>query len=104
MDIYIGRLPVNGSKVELTDLMAGIPLHSRFDHRTGHDGQDRDFQYFVVHTESVEEGWDLIEQLNGSSYHGHRITAREYIDRSGSRVPAADWDREERRISLSTYI
>lgn len=103
MDVYIGKLPVNGSDIELADLMAGIPLHSGYDHRTGFDGQDKEFHYFVIHTDSLEEGWDLIEHLNGSSYHGIRITAREYINRSTSRVPAADWDREERRVSLSTY-
>ena len=102
MDVYIGKLPVNGSGIELEDLMAGIPLHSRYERRTGLDGQDKDFQYFVIHADSVEEGWGLIEHLNGSSYHGFRITAREYISRSASRVPAADWDREERRVSLST--
>jgi hypothetical protein len=103
VDVYIGKLPVNGSSIELEDLMAGIPLHSRYDRRTGYDDQDRDFDYFVIHTDSVEEGWDLIEQLNGRDYHGLRITAREYIRRSTSRVPAADWDREERRVSLSTF-
>ena len=104
MDVYIGKLPVNGGRIELEDLMAGIPLHSRYDRRTGHDDHDRDFNYFVIHTDSVEDGWDLIEQLNGSSYHGLRITAREYIRRSVGRVPAADWDREERRVSLSTSV
>ena len=102
MDVYIGKLPMNGSMIELEEVMAGIPLHGRYEHRTVHDGQDRDFHYFVIHTDSVEEGWGLIEQLNGSSYRGVRITAREYIERAASSVPAADWDREERRVSFVT--
>jgi len=103
MDVYIGKLPVNGSQNSLEALISGIPLPGHYECRTGFDGQDRDFQYFVVHTESVEEGWDLIERLNGLSYQGHRITVREYIRRTSSRLPAADWDREERRLNLSTY-
>ena len=103
MDVYIGKLPVNGSLIELEDLMGEIPLHSRYERRIGQDESDKDFHYFVIHTESAEEGWDLIERLNGSSYQGLRITAREYIERSASRVPAADWDREERRVNLSAF-
>jgi hypothetical protein len=102
MDVYIGKLPVNGSLNELDDLLAGIPLHNRYEHRIGHDGLDRDFHYFIIHMDTVEEGWDLIEQLNGLNYQGFRITAREYIRRAASSVPAPDWDREERRVSFVT--
>jgi hypothetical protein len=102
MDVYIGKLPVNGNQLELADLMAGVPLHSRYEHHVGHDESARDFHYYVIHTDSSEEGWELIEQLNGSRYQGLRITAREYIKRAASSMPAADWDREERRFSFVT--
>ena len=101
MDVFIGNLPANGSSVELGELMGGVPLHNRFERCTGRDCFDRPFHYFIVYTDSDEEGWALIEHLNGKQFQGNRITAREYIDRAGSRVPAADWDRTERRVNPS---
>jgi hypothetical protein len=104
MDVYLGKLPVNGSLIELEDLTGGATLHSHYDRRTGYSESDRDFHFFVIHTDSAEEGWNLIEQLNGITYQGVRITAREYIERNPSSLPAPDWDREERRVSLSASV
>lgn len=102
MDVFIGNLPANGSLIELEELMGGVPLHSRFERRTGSDCFDKHFHFFVVYTDSAEEGWALIERLNGKIFGGTRITAREFIKRADSSMPAADWDREERRINPAT--
>jgi hypothetical protein len=102
MDVYIGKWPVNGSEIELDALMAGLSHHSRYERYTGQDESARDFHYYVIHAGSTEEGWALIEQLNGTRCQGFRITAREYIERAIGRMPAADWDRKERRVNRVT--
>jgi hypothetical protein len=102
MEVFIGNLPANGSLIELDEIMGGVALHSRFERRLGRDCFAKNYHYFVVFTDSDEEGWKLIERLNGKVFNGTRITAREFIQRSDSRLPAADWDREERRINPVT--
>jgi hypothetical protein len=102
MNVFIMNHPANGRLFELQDLTQGAPLYRRYEKRTGRDSEDKAYHYFIVYTDSTEEGWGLIEYLNGKHYQGARITAREFIQRTPSSLPAADWDRLERRINPAT--
>ena len=99
MDVFIGNLPAEGLLVELEELLGIHALHSRFERRAGRDCFDKSYHYFVIFTDSDDEGRALIKRLNGMNFGSKRIIAREFIKRVESNLPAADWDREERRVN-----
>ena len=100
MDVFIGNLPADGKLVELEDLLGGKTVHTRFERRMGRDRFDKDYHYFVVFTDSDNEGHGLIERLNGLVFDGRRISAREYIRRADRHPSVPSWSGEERRINL----
>lgn len=99
MDIFIGNLPANGRLVELEELLGGLSARSRFERRIGSDGFERNYHFFVISTETDADGLALIARINGMLFEGNRLTARQYVQRAKSTVPAADWDGIERRIN-----
>lgn len=99
MDVFIGNLPADGKLVELEELLGLQVLHSRFEMRAGRDCFDKSYHYFVIYTDSDDEGWALIKRLNGMKFKANRIIAREFHQRVESNLPAGDWDREERRVN-----
>jgi hypothetical protein len=99
MEIFVGNLPADGRLIDLQEVLQGHKLHTRFEMHTGTDAFDRDYHYFIVVSETDDEGLALIERLNGMLFNGNRLTAREFIRRSDSTEPAVDWNREERRIN-----
>lgn len=99
MDVFIGNLPAEGTLVELEELLGLQVLHSRFERRAGRDCFDKSYHYFVIFTDSDDEGSALIERLNGAKFKGNRIIAREFHPRQESNLPADNWDREERRVN-----
>ncbi len=99
MDVFIGNLPAEGTLIELEELLGIQALHSRFERRAGRDCFDKSYHYFVIFTDSDNEGRALIERLDGMKFAGNRITAREFQQRVESNKSAADWDREERRVN-----
>jgi hypothetical protein len=99
MEIFIGNLPADGRLIDLTQILQGQRLHSRFEMHMGRDSFDSNYYYFVVITETDDEGRALIERLNGMLFNGNRLLVREFIQRSEDSAPASDWDRQERRIN-----
>jgi len=99
MDVFIGNLPADGKLVELEDLLGGKTVHSRFERRMGRDRFDKHYHYFVVFTDSDQEGYGLIERLNGVVFEGRRIAAREFIRRADRPSSRPAWSGEDRRIN-----
>ncbi len=99
MDVFIGNLPAEGKLVELEELLGLQVLHSRFERRAGRDCFDKGYHYFVIFTDSDDEGSALIERLDGVEFKGNRITAREFHQRLEGNAPAANWDRKDRRVN-----
>ena len=99
MDLFIGNLPADGTLVELQDLVGKHVIHTRFERKMGCDRFDRNYHFFILSTESDEEGLALIERLNGSTFHGNELVVRRFIQRSGTTAPAPEWDGTERRIN-----
>ena len=95
MEIFIGNLAADGTLIELHDLLGDQQISTRFERRLGRDCFDRNYHYFIVHTESNQEGCALIKRLNGKLFNGRPIIARGYLQRSGS----DRWSGEDRRIN-----
>jgi hypothetical protein len=100
MDVFIGNLPAEGKLVELDDLLGGGDVHTRFERCLGRDRFDKNYHYFVVFTDSDDEGYALIQRLDGLVFDGCRISARKYIRRAD--FSGSSWTGEERRINPST--
>jgi hypothetical protein len=102
MDVFIGNLPASGRLVELEVLLAGLPVHSRFERRIGLDSLDKNYHFIVISTASDAQAQALIERLDGLYFEGNRLIAREYVRRGKDTSAPADWDGAERRINPVT--
>jgi hypothetical protein len=87
MKVFIGNLPGHATLVELKQFLGEIDLRASFNCRRGKDEQQRDYYYFVAHTQSEEEGLALIRHLDGRCFFHKRVVARPFQDRGDADEP-----------------
>lgn len=98
MEVFIGNLPGQATFVELGRFLGNLELHANFDCCRGRDAQQRQYYYFIARTKSENEGWELIERLDGLRFLDKELEARPFLARK-KRPCGPEPSGEERRVN-----
>jgi hypothetical protein len=81
VEVFIGNLPGQATFVELRRFLGDLELHANFDCCRGRDALQQPYYYFIARTKTEDEGWDLIERLDGLLFLDKELEARPFLMR-----------------------
>ncbi len=87
MKVFIGNLPGQATLVELKQFLGQIDLRAGFNCCRGRDNSQQSYYFFIAVTQDSEEGWRLIQQLDGRCFLDKRIIARPFHERKSTNEP-----------------